>query len=321
MKPVASLSLDLDDLWAYQMIHGDAGWADRPSYLGTAVPRGLDLFADQGLVVTWFIVGHDASVPANRELIASIAAAGHEVGSHSFDHEPWLHRHDPAAISADIEHSHEAITAAAGVSPSGFRGPGYTVSQDILAALVRTGYRYDASSLPTYIGPLARWYYFRGASFDEEGKRIRSDLYGHFRDGRRLLRPHRFTTGTESIVEVPVTTLPWLRIPFHFSYLLYLSGYSERAAETYLRVALRACRAASVSPSLLVHPLDLLGGDDVPDLAFFPGMGMPGLVKRRRMERYVAIMAERFEVVGVGEHVARLSEDGIAVRPIERASS
>ena len=38
IKPIASLSLDLDDLWSYQSTHGDPEWERRDSYLPALVP-------------------------------------------------------------------------------------------------------------------------------------------------------------------------------------------------------------------------------------------------------------------------------------------
>jgi len=38
----------------------------------------------------------------------------------------------------------------------------------VLDVLVRRGYRFDASTLPTYIGPLARAYYFMTAKLQRE---------------------------------------------------------------------------------------------------------------------------------------------------------
>ena len=32
-KPLASLSLDLDNQWSYMKTHGDAGWEALPTYL------------------------------------------------------------------------------------------------------------------------------------------------------------------------------------------------------------------------------------------------------------------------------------------------
>ena len=45
-KPLASLSLDLDDQWTYMKTHGDPEWEQYPSYLSYAVPRILD-FLDE----------------------------------------------------------------------------------------------------------------------------------------------------------------------------------------------------------------------------------------------------------------------------------
>ncbi len=56
-----------------------------------------------------------------------------------------------------------AIDAATGQRPVGFRGPGYSWSPTLLEVLVDRGYLYDASTLPTYLGPLARAYYFATA--------------------------------------------------------------------------------------------------------------------------------------------------------------
>ena len=49
MKPVASLSLDADNLWAYRYIRGDHDWADSPSYLPAMAARVADLLDARGL--------------------------------------------------------------------------------------------------------------------------------------------------------------------------------------------------------------------------------------------------------------------------------
>ena len=97
MKAYASLSLDLDNQWSYMKTHGDPGWQSRPSYLDTVEPRILDFLAARRLTITFFIVGQDAALEKNRAVLGSIAAAGHEIGNHSFRHEPWLHLYTRAA--------------------------------------------------------------------------------------------------------------------------------------------------------------------------------------------------------------------------------
>jgi hypothetical protein len=61
---------------------------------------------------------------------------------------------------------------------------------------------------------------------------------------------------------------------------------------------------ASVGPSLLLHPLDFLGGDDVSSLAFFPGMAMRGREKTALTAEFLDMYADRFEIATVGGHAA-----------------
>src|ERR1700759_2532492 len=98
MKPLASLSLDLDNKWSYMKTHGDAGGESFPSYFDVLIPRVLDLLKAHDLTITFFIVGQDAALPQNADALKKISAAGHEVGNHSFKHEPWLHLYSDAEI-------------------------------------------------------------------------------------------------------------------------------------------------------------------------------------------------------------------------------
>ena len=66
-RPLASLSLDLDNLWSYQKTHGDAGWDAFPTYLDVVVPRILEVTAARGLTITVFVVGQDAADPRNHD--------------------------------------------------------------------------------------------------------------------------------------------------------------------------------------------------------------------------------------------------------------
>src|SRR3954447_2743061 len=91
MKPIASLSLDLDNKWSYLKTHGDRGWESYPSYLDVVVPRFLGMLKELGLRITVFVVGQDAACTSNRDALSAISASGHGIGNHSFHHEPWLH--------------------------------------------------------------------------------------------------------------------------------------------------------------------------------------------------------------------------------------
>jgi hypothetical protein len=97
--------------------------------------------------------------------------------------------------------------------------------------------------------------------------------------------------------------MPGLRIPIHFSYVLYLGGYSRTAARLYFDLALRLCRLTRTAPSLLMHPLDFLGRDDEPSLAFFPGMGMDYSRKRELMATALDTWEHHYRTATVGDFV------------------
>ncbi|NJM56279.1 MAG: polysaccharide deacetylase family protein, partial [Synechococcales cyanobacterium RU_4_20] len=147
-RPFASLSLDLDNQWSYMKIHGDQGWEEFPSYLDIIVPRSLAFLKARGLTITYFIVGQDAALEKNHGAIASISAAGHEIGNHSFHHESWLHLYSEAEIETEIAQAEEHLQRVTGQRPLGFRGPGYSFSPAVLRVLDRRGYQYDASTFP-----------------------------------------------------------------------------------------------------------------------------------------------------------------------------
>ena len=90
-KPLASLSLDLDNQWTYMKIHGDQGWDQYPSYLDAFVPHVVDVLNKLNLKITFFIVGRDAALEKNKDYLQELVRNGHELGNHSFNHESWLH--------------------------------------------------------------------------------------------------------------------------------------------------------------------------------------------------------------------------------------
>ena len=278
------------------------GWDRHASYLDIVVPLLLAEMDRSKVRITVFVVGQDAAIESNGPSLKSIAAAGHEIGNHSFRHQPWLHRYSDEELAAELDRAELAIEAATGVRTVGFRGPGYSLSPSVLRMLVDRAYEYDCSTFPTVIGPLARRYYFRSAQLDAQQREERQYLFGSWREGLRPLAPYWWEVGDERLLEIPVSVLPGARVPFHVSYILYLAGRSPTLAQRYFGAGLRACRLAGVEPSILLHPLDLLGADDVEALSFFPGMGMTGTSKRQVLRGCLDQLADRYDVVPMREH-------------------
>lgn len=313
-RPLASISLNVDDMWSYMKTHGDPGWEARPSYYDAFFPMALEILDRLGLRLTFFIVGRNAAREESRGWLRAVVDAGHEIGNHSFEHEPWLHLYDRGRLADDIAQAEGAIERATGQRPIGFRGPGYSWSPDLLEVLAERGYVYDASTLPTFLGPLARAYYFWTARLTPAERAERKALFGTFRDGLRPIDPYRWELSSgRRLLEIPVTTVPGVRTPFHLSYLLYLSRYSEPLAIAYLRSALALCRVTGTAPSFLLHPLDLLGSDQAPALRFFPGMELSGPHKRRFFLRVVGVLSEHYRLVSMSGHAHALLGRPVAV--------
>ncbi|MFZ4765545.1 MAG: polysaccharide deacetylase family protein [Roseimicrobium sp.] len=268
----ASVSIDLDNLWSYLKTAAVPGWESYPGYLHLVVPRILDCLARHHMDATFFIVGRDAANPDNAAPLRAIADAGHEIANHSYEHEPWMPTFTDVELARDFQMSEAAIFAATGQRPRGFRGPGFCASGRMRDVLRLRGYAYDASLLPTFLGPVARFYFQLVTKLPPGERNKRSLLYGGFSNGTLPLRPFEIRPG---LMEVPVTTMPFLRVPIHLSYLLFLAQHSDALARLYWRMAVVLCRMNHCGPSLLLHPTDFLDLQDVPEMKIFPAMGIP----------------------------------------------
>lgn len=301
-----SLSLDLDNKWSYLRTYGNPAWQLFPSYLDLVVPRILDFFAQRDIRITFFIVGKDAALAKNRDAIASLTAAGHEIANHSFFHEPWLHLYSEEDLDRDLRMAEEAIQDVTGVRVNGFRGPGYSLTETTLKVLKKRGYKYDATAFPNILNPLSRAYLFATTKLSKEEKKQRKALFGSFSDAFRPVKPYRWKLDQGLLPELPVTTMPIFKVPIHFSYLMYLATYSTLLSRLYLSFSIRMCKLTRTEPSLLLHPLDFMSKEDDSDLASFPAMGLPLEKKMELMDMFFRQLLESFEPLTIGEHVASI---------------
>jgi hypothetical protein len=316
-KPLASMSLDLDDQWSYMKVHGDEGWEKFPSYLDIVVPFVLDLLDELGIKITFFVVGQDAAIEKNREILCTIKDRGHEIGNHSFHHESWLKTYSKEKIETEIIRAEEAILLATGIRTKCFRGPGFSWSKDLLGVLQKRNYTFDASILPTYISPLMRMYYFWNSKLSKEERESRKELFGSYKEGFYPIKPFKWKfDDDQTLLEIPVTTMPVFKIPFHLSYLLFISGYSKFAMKAYLNFSLALCKLSNTSPSILLHPLDLISGDKIPQLAFFPGMNIPTEKKVEVFKYALKRINKDFEILPMLDFADRFSKYKMRIREI-----
>ncbi|MDD9946807.1 MAG: polysaccharide deacetylase family protein [Myxococcales bacterium] len=264
MPRLAALSIDLDEVPCYCAIHGlaDPPEAARWAVYERAIPRYVSLLDRLGIRATFFVIGGDLSNPRAAKVAASLCAAGHELGNHTQDHDYAFSRLGEPALSEQIERASAAIEAATGARPSGFRAPGYTINDAVVAALARSDIAYDSSLFPcpAYYGAKAAAL----AAISLAGRRSHSIL-----DDPRMLTapadPYRLGTPYyrpgRGPLELPIGVTRELfgRLPF-FGTSLSLGGPA---------LARRLAHAIAGRPlvNLELHGLDLCCADQ-DDLGF-----------------------------------------------------
>ena len=150
-------------------------------------------------------------------------------------------------------------------------------------------------------------YYFKKSDLSREEKKARKELFGKFSEGFRKLKPYRWDLGEgKSIMEIPVTTMPVFKMPFHLSYLIYLSNISMPLMNLYLNIAIRMCKITNTPVSFLLHPLDLIGGDQIEQLAFFPGMNVSSAAKVEVFKNVIRSLSRHYDIVNMSKHVDHL---------------
>lgn len=110
--------------------------------------RLLELLAANGVHATFYIVGTLART--HPHLVRAIADAGHEIGSHSWDHQR-IHRLTPDAFRQDVLRSKHALEQVAGQPVFGYRAPTFSVVRQTawaLDILAECGFEYDTSIFP-----------------------------------------------------------------------------------------------------------------------------------------------------------------------------
>lgn len=146
--PLLAVSVDLDETHHYRAVHGLPTLGAGEHVYARAMPRLADWAQQRGIPLTWFIVGRDLEVARNAAVVSQLVGAGHELGCHSLSHYYDLTRRPASEIRSEIEQGVERIEQATGVKVSGFRAPGYVVSDVLLELLRESGMAYDSSVFP-----------------------------------------------------------------------------------------------------------------------------------------------------------------------------
>ncbi len=101
-----------------------------------ATPRFIEMLAEWGVQATFFMLG--CMVDRAPSLAAEVAAAGHEIGVHGFDHR-YLPLRGPRNTRDDLTRARDVIAAATGSTPRLFRPPYGVLTTPALISARRLG--------------------------------------------------------------------------------------------------------------------------------------------------------------------------------------
>ncbi len=179
---VNGLSVDVEDWFqvgAFEDVIERDDWAGLDDRVDRNVHEILDLFDEVDAKATFFTLGWVAQ--RHSALLREIAARGHEIASHGWDHQR-VHTMDRSSFGQDILRARKEIEDASGAKVTGYRAPSFSIDQRTpwaFAELVEQGYAYSSSVAP-----------------------IQHDHYGWADAPRFAFKPLPWA----DLVEIPVTT-------------------------------------------------------------------------------------------------------------------
>lgn len=290
-RPLATISVDVDPIDLHLVGYGYRGLPPDHLIYERALPRLVEAFARAGMRATLFCVGRDAEREAPS--LRALAAAGHEVASHTFTHPIRFASMPRAALRAELADSRAALTRACGVEVVGFRAPNFDFDAGVVPELAALGYLYDASAYPSLMLLPAR--VLLALKSRDRGAVLGMKPWP-FTWSRM---PYRWRVGDASIVEFPVAVTHDLRLPVYHTLRYY------RSEASFLK-SLDAFARRGESLCYVLHAVDVLGlvedGVD-PRLAPHPGMNQALDAKLALLESTLSAIAARFEIATYRERL------------------
>jgi len=300
------ITVDMDNYREYRSLIDPSGDGAGPSFYLDAVPRFLDLLDRHGARATFFMIGQDGDRAEHREIVREIAARGHEVANHSFTHPYNFRQLSRAQKEDEIARTEAMIGDIVGARPVGFRTPSCDVDVETLDLLQERGYLYDSSIFPS---PLMWAFMVYGKLFVRRSDYQLGHLASVFAPPRpyvpRLDRLHRARRpddgGGPRILEIPVSVVPVVRVPFYSTLL-------RRLGSQAFSLLVRAYGRQPVL-HMLFHLIDLadfsgtsLGGA----LARRPGLALPFADRERFMAHAIATLTSVGDAVTLRELAGNL---------------
>jgi polysaccharide deacetylase family protein (PEP-CTERM system associated) len=265
-----ALSFDVEDYFhvtGFEHVVDRARWDDYPVRFQIGMGKILAILERQDVKATFFFLGWIAD--RFPEVVADVAARGHEVAIHSYAHR-LVYQQRPDEFEEDLARALAAVRRAYDGPILGYRAPTFSIRSDTLWALEiikRLGFRYDSSIFP-----------------------IKRDRYGipNAED-----RPHEIADG---LLEFPMSTVDFLgrKLPVAGGgYLrLYPFAFTCRAID-------QLNRRRGQPAIIYLHPWELDPGQ--PKIRADYANTFRHRVNLHRTEQRLEELCRRFQLVPVRE--------------------
>ena len=215
-----SVTIDLDEIDCYLAIHGldsVAAATVKHAVYKKALPRVADFFDKLEVKATLFVVGKDITTPEGAAAIRAFSSRGHEIGNHTMSHPYDFSMMPTAKQTREIAEAEDAVKAAIGHKPVGFRAPGYNINMGVVELLRQQHYLYDSSVFPcpTYYAAKAGAIGLK----QMQGRKSKS-IMGDPRILTAPTTPYKighdgvWTRSDDGLREVPITVVTKARLPF-----------------------------------------------------------------------------------------------------------
>jgi polysaccharide deacetylase family protein (PEP-CTERM system associated) len=143
--------VDVEDYFqveAFRSVIAREGWDDWPARVVSNTERVLDILESANTCATFFVLGWVAE--RFPEIVRRISAAGHEVASHGYAHQP-VHSQTRDEFRNDVRRAKQLLEDCTGKAVGGYRAPTFSITHAQWWAyeiLSEEGHIYSSSIYP-----------------------------------------------------------------------------------------------------------------------------------------------------------------------------
>jgi peptidoglycan-N-acetylglucosamine deacetylase len=224
------MSVDLEDYFCDLPINQ---WSNYKSRLEKTTNPILDLFEENNVKATFFVVGYFAE--KFPKLIKKIHDRGHEISTHTFSHID-LRKYNKLEIELDLKKSISVLESLTGEKVLGFRAPFFSIDQNNtwVMEILKKYFVYDSSLFP-----------------------VKTPLYGLPCAQREIYHPSSSdltkNDENEKFIEIPPLTFRMLK------YNIPMAGgfYFRFFPNFLLKKAIKNFNKNNLPAMFFIHPKDL----------------------------------------------------------------